>query len=412
MRILRRLLRILRVTVIGLISLILLAFAFVQGEQYLLRYRATHLLDDFHSLRLKQSTWQDAQRLISRWGAFGHYDGTCNAAECSYFITLDDEGTKINRALGDYSDAHNPNHYSGITFGRILRLLGGRAASMQMGFLVRNNVVERSRMEVDLDVPGDDFWCESNCGYELILRAQAKDHLQPHEGDWSLEGDEEQLAKHPDFKAGQPSGCEICLAAWVNFTPQIDPQELTRITSYNMSCFAGFHVCKTLEEVLPAAADWQLYRPENSGPSDYDLAVQQPCKVPVFALARDSLSVLLVEALTVETLPAQPGPEYPEKHARQLATARILRTFKGSITPKVDLIEIRPFPGEYDAPDFRAENLERGKRYILLLNGSPGPKLWHCGVIEDSPQVEGEVERGLALNDNIHVKESYGYPPW
>jgi hypothetical protein len=30
-----------------------------------------------HQIRLYQSTWADALRLMHRWGSWGHYDGTC-----------------------------------------------------------------------------------------------------------------------------------------------------------------------------------------------------------------------------------------------------------------------------------------------------------------------------------------------
>jgi hypothetical protein len=42
-----------------------------------------------HQIRLYQSTWADAQRLMHRWGAWGHYDGTCTAESCKYEIEMD-----------------------------------------------------------------------------------------------------------------------------------------------------------------------------------------------------------------------------------------------------------------------------------------------------------------------------------
>jgi hypothetical protein len=42
-----------------------------------------------HQIRLYQSTWADAQRLMHRWGAWGHYEGTCTAASCKYEIEMD-----------------------------------------------------------------------------------------------------------------------------------------------------------------------------------------------------------------------------------------------------------------------------------------------------------------------------------
>ncbi|WP_157466474.1 hypothetical protein [Edaphobacter aggregans] len=71
------------------LSLVLLTFLAVQIQQRMLRWRAERLLADMHQIRLYQSTWADAQRLMHRWGAWGHYDGSCTAESCKYEIEMD-----------------------------------------------------------------------------------------------------------------------------------------------------------------------------------------------------------------------------------------------------------------------------------------------------------------------------------
>jgi len=416
MRVRARLFRILRATAVTLLTIVLLAFAYVQIQQHLLRHRAERLLANFHALRLKQSNWQDAQQLITRWGAFGHYNGTCTAAECSYFISLEDEGSSINSALYKFMETRWPQSYSGLTLGRVFRILGGHSASMRMGFLVENGIVERSSVGIMLDVPPDDFWCDMNCGYGLLLNARAVDRLMAPERERPILGDDEQLAEHPNFKAGKPGGCEICMEASVAFTPSIDPRELQRITSYNMSCFAGFHICRTLPEVLPAARDWHLYPSREGGAEiNYDSAASKPCKIPVFARTRDATTVLLVDAITTKVVPEPRGTQFPEHRDHQVATVRLVRVLKGTNAPQVgSLLKAVPWAGYYDQPVYLAENLIPGKRYVLIPVFSTAPSLEtpHCGVFEDSPQVESEVERGLALNDNIRFKQTEEYSTW
>src|SRR5258708_29919524 len=70
------------------VFLVLLTFLAVQTQQRMLRWRAERLLSDMHKIRLYQSTWADAQRLMHRWGAWGHYDGSCTAANCHYAIGM------------------------------------------------------------------------------------------------------------------------------------------------------------------------------------------------------------------------------------------------------------------------------------------------------------------------------------
>src|SRR5882757_2590378 len=71
------------------LSLVLIAFLAVQTQQRMLRWHDERLMADMHQIRLYQSTWADAQRLMHRWGAWGHYDGGCTAASCKYEIETD-----------------------------------------------------------------------------------------------------------------------------------------------------------------------------------------------------------------------------------------------------------------------------------------------------------------------------------
>ncbi len=69
-------------------SLLLLTFLAVQIQQRMLRWRAERLSADIHQIRLYQSTWADAQRLMHRWGTWGHYNGSCTSESCTYNISL------------------------------------------------------------------------------------------------------------------------------------------------------------------------------------------------------------------------------------------------------------------------------------------------------------------------------------
>ena len=60
-------LRILRVAGLAALAVVLLTFAAVQYQQWMLRWRAERLMADMHQIRLYQSTWADAQRLMHRW---------------------------------------------------------------------------------------------------------------------------------------------------------------------------------------------------------------------------------------------------------------------------------------------------------------------------------------------------------
>jgi hypothetical protein len=56
--------------------LVILLAAFIQIQAHLLRHRAEALLSDIRRLEVRKSTWANAQNFMSRWGAWGHYDGS------------------------------------------------------------------------------------------------------------------------------------------------------------------------------------------------------------------------------------------------------------------------------------------------------------------------------------------------
>jgi hypothetical protein len=69
---------------------LVLELALIKAPMALTRLRMQHLLADFHSIYPNQSTWPDAQRLMTRWGRWGHYDGTCTPTDCDYTIRVSD----------------------------------------------------------------------------------------------------------------------------------------------------------------------------------------------------------------------------------------------------------------------------------------------------------------------------------
>ena len=278
-------LRVLRISLLSIAALILLAFVLVQAQQHLFRHRAERLLADFQSIRLHQSTWADAQVLMQRWGAWGHYDGTCGEAECVYRIELGDAASGWVGKLAGGSD--------GLRFRIVERsyeLLGGRDGAMVVSFLLQDGVIWRSGIELMVGAtPRADY------GYMIFLKAHASDSLRD-----SWVGDEEQLARHPNYKAHRPGACEGCLAAEVTFTPYIAPSTLRELTAYNLSCLTRLvHSCVNLPDVLPIAHDWHFY-PETEGEAKPPAkpATPKACDAPLYALGRDADTVFVVDVLS------------------------------------------------------------------------------------------------------------------
>src|ERR1035437_3885420 len=82
--------RILRITDVVVLALVASSAVFVQVQQHILRWRAERLLADIREIQMGKSTWADAQRLMTRWGEWGAYEGSCTAERCDYQIVLQD----------------------------------------------------------------------------------------------------------------------------------------------------------------------------------------------------------------------------------------------------------------------------------------------------------------------------------
>jgi hypothetical protein len=387
------LIRILRGIGISAVVLLLLGFGFVQLQQHLLRHHAERLLSDFQSIRLHQSTWADAQILMTRWGRWGHYDGTCTSADCEYTITLSDPVLRLHPTT-------NTGWQIRLLLARVYMFLQGDPTTLRVRFKVQDGIVWRSSVWLNIFPPP--AMKDHEDGYALLLSARASDSLYAKPGGPWILGNDDQLAEHPDYKVGRPGGCTGCLREEVTFTPYISPDELKRLTAYDLSCLTRFHRCLNLPDVLPAAREWHLYpttEPAYQVPPPP--TTQLPCAIPVFAHARDADSIVAVEVLSSRNT-KEPGNVDPTKlRDAQRTQVRILQTLKGVIPlAPGSLSEFDPWAGDDNFPWQAPQRLDPGKQYILF-SSEEAPPTSFCGVVEDAPQVRQQIDQGMAQNDHL-----------
>ena len=302
-----RLSRVFRAVVISGLCTLLVAFSWVQGEQHLLRYRAERLLSDFQAIHLHQSKWVDAQALMTRWGAWGHYDGQCTASDCTYTIMLADPTSSIGNHI------RSETGWQLLRLGvRLYELLGGKPGWFWVRFVVQDGAIWRSSVGILLDVPPS----KDDRGYGLSLLARSSDSLH-REGHGRVLGADDQLADHPNYKEGRPDGCEGCLDAEVTFTPYISSAELKQVTSYDLSCFTRFRYCLNLPDVLPISRSWHLY--PNTEPAYVEPkspTVPMACAIPVYVRSRDADSMMLVDVISsTSEVEARRRPSRPSIHS-------------------------------------------------------------------------------------------------
>jgi hypothetical protein len=404
-------LRILRVAGLAALGVVLLAFAAVQFQQWMLRWRAERLMADMRQIRLYQSTWADAQRLMNRWGAWGHYDGSCTATECRYEIELTD-------ASGRALETLRPSTFDWLMRFKAYTLyswLGGRYSIVQFAFIVQDGAILRTKFSVDVQVPPKLLDFEDG-GYVLIVEARSQQALRPSGTLGDVRGGEDQLAEHPYYKARRPDGCTFCMMVKVNYSTYTPQSEIVRLTSFDFSCLTRLISCKMPEDLLPAAREWHLY--SDSDPSyqapPMPASPPKPCDIPIWAIGRDAISAFVVEAVPTaeQEQAARQIEESEDDFVSEAASVRIVEQLKGSRNwPTGAIVEANTFPGRhFNPPPELPEHLSPGKRYILLtssVNDGHAKELNvdRCGVQEDTPEVRRELEKGFAQNDNLRGPE-------
>jgi len=389
-------LRILRVAGVAVLAVVLLTFAAVQFQQRLLRWRAERLMADMHQIRLYQSTWADAQRLMHRWGAWGHYDGTCTAADCRYEISLTDASWRSwdrgRKGEAGWLWRHQTAYV-------LYRWLGGRYAIVYCGFIVQNGTIWRTITWVNIAVPPK-LLDKEDYGYVLMVGAKSQQALRRSEGSgWVLGGDDVP-AEHPYFKVGRPGGCTFCEDVEVTYSTHTPQAEIDRLTSFDFSCLTRLIYCKIPEDIMPAVGEEGLYGKED--PNSYaaltPLSSTEYCRSLLWAVARDSGTAFVVDVLSISQEKGQNGP-YP------MAKMRVAEYLKGDA--------LWPVGSVFDAP---AEEMIPGNRYVVLPQENTYGKRDRykdeleivpvsCGVQEDTPEIRHELEKGFAQNDNLRGPE-------
>jgi hypothetical protein len=403
-----RVLRGTRAVAISLVALLFIAFAVIQYKQHLIRGRMERLLADFHSIRLNETTWPEAQALMRRWGDAGHAHGACNSTDCAYDITV----VGWPSLLPDGRAAPWLYRWGG-RFPLLLERVGVRFSVLDLRFLVEDGTVRRTHLNVTAET-GDAS--QISLLLVAVISRSTLSHASPgssgSDESPNMVGADEELGAHPNFVVGADGFCSGCETISLAFTPQIAQDELVRLTSFDLSCLTRVWPCSQLSELAPALmrADAANLRdvPRNS----------VHCTTPAWALARDAGVIWLVDTLDTSQV-LDPNPPYGEAASLvEQDQVRLVKTLRGvSRIPAQTILLFRPYSGvEYEA---RAvpEHLAKGHRYIVFPSPAgdwvkDGAEAWRCGVIEDTPANELSVKRGIAVDDHLRAPELTGAWPW
>lgn len=362
-------------------AMLLLIFATViQVEAHILRYRAEHLLADIRQLELRKSTWADAQKLMTRWGAWGHYDGSCTAAECEYQIVL--TNASYVATLHD-----GLPHLTPFDDGRDRkRPIVGHPISVVAGFNVLDGVVWGKSFSVLLEFPHPFSFKGAERPDSLLMGATSASRLSHQRWPSSF-------ALHGDYLIGARQR-EGLIISFANFTPYADPTDVRRLMDINLACITRWLPCREQKEIMPAASRQQVAEEEKLG------AIRRSggCEFPRAALGRETEEAALAEVIAVR------GETDATGESSQNVSFRLEGRLKRAQFWPVNLMgQGRLYDWSYwRSAGGRPQVAAAGSHVVLLLEAAPEGNdkeahlhIYPCGVIPFTPQNLAEVQRGI-----------------
>jgi hypothetical protein len=388
----------------------LLWVTLIAVPMWLTRWRMSRLLADYHSIFPTQTTGLDAQRLMTRWGRWGHYEGTCSSSECDYSIRMSDTYVGLIEKLSKKNQLRIYN----FPFLKLASRIGYRTSEMDVHFLVLNEKIVRNNISMMMMV--EDSGPPDHFTYPILILVGTRSNLSeyprfPDREPGVMRVGVAQLDLHPDYLVYRPSSPKVGIIDRITYTPTLSHETLVQLTGFNLACLTQWHPCLSVGDLLPFGRGWQLWE---GGPSSlYPTSSSSPlaCRTEPRALARDAATVLEVEVLNA--LPTfRPYADWD--HRRELVRARILHAWKSPLrdTPG-SIIEVTPFAGEEAYPPYRPailpEHLLPNRRAFLFLPES-GPAVFgpdsasgvfaysleRCAIIDDTPSNLAAIQLGMA----------------
>jgi hypothetical protein len=215
--------------------LLLLCAAWAAGEaaQWLLRWRALHLLADIRSIEVNRTTWSDAQKIITKWGQASAAGGACTSEACDCRINL---VQTLPSMLVGYPDAGVRNWLP-----RLMDHLGLRNAAVRGGFTVSQGLVVSRWFGEQVTLPVRDWYLRSGEYVpELAVSSEESPTFRGYEGIES--------PSHPYRRVRNMQGRYGLL---FHFLPQEDPSERAALMDFRFNCITQFLPCASEGEILP-----------------------------------------------------------------------------------------------------------------------------------------------------------------
>jgi hypothetical protein len=390
MSIRRRWVRILRVAAVIAFAMLAALAVFVQIQQHVLRWRAERLLADIRQIQMGKSTWADAQRLMTRWGEWGQWEGSCTVDGCNYEIEMQDTLQRVGTYFWERTppEKREEKHFYRGWELRLYSLLGGRITQVRASIHLKNGVIWTKSYAV---YTARSFYMY---GVEEFLIGGAYGETR-----FLMPGFKTGLKLHPEYSieaAGPCDGCNdgactVCRMIGASFAPFAAPEVVNQLFDFKLTCITNWLQCDDPKETMPSA--WRLYRHDQEELAKRSLEMDgrgwavcdssmAMCDSSIEMAARDCPFVMLTEVARVQTTP-------DSGRTRYTVSLRGIKSLKNSAAFGSGLVK-EPLEGGIDTVlpgGIRVADLRPGNRVILFE--------WHL----DDPALAPGAEPYLYIPD-------------
>ncbi|HEX3374568.1 MAG TPA: hypothetical protein VHS13_10190 [Edaphobacter sp.] len=279
---------------------------------------------------------------MQRWGKWGHYEGTCDADHCDYWIHFYSAGMVPEPT----ATSERFVNLFGRSAERAASMLGAHLTYVEGGFHLQNNLVVGTSFSLGTNVPGGLL-------FSRVIGTRTRD-LEPYNL-WP------EKDPHPEYRTVLRTGTLGYF--FTQFTAVTKQQDVEWLTAVNFSCITRWVPCREMGDLLPSA--WAKFTAERKHVSAIRNRIGD-CAYPLEDLVEASGRVALVQV------------EKPNSQKRQWSPypARLVESLKGS--------------GSWHSGDIRAiwSGLDPvAPTEILLFKDDSDPVYPHdCGVIPATPE--------------------------
>jgi hypothetical protein len=269
-----------RLIALGLLGFLIVAVLGVHIYAQVYRIRAEHLLATLKTFQVEETPAAVVLKLRGEYKSEVGNKSTCSEEHCVFWIVLT-----------EWKFLLNPSDHAWVEASRELLMKVLRPVGLRLTIFDTYIRVEKGKLR-KLDVRLMHGYVEQDRFPNFIARAFTAGNL----GRWlGWQG----IYEHPNMLVWEPSACTGCSGAiTADFTWQASRNEFERALGFDLSCITRFHVCRTVEEFLPSAA--QLLK-EDRARLSANMDWKLPCDTRTARiLARDSDSVDLARVKQIK----------------------------------------------------------------------------------------------------------------